>query len=81
MTPDAAERLRVYQEGQHSARTEDAECPYRQSDWRSRTWSKGRVRLWSTTKPGCLKQPNTTVVPPSNKQKERTHDRDRSRIP
>ena len=43
MTPDAAERLRVYQEGQRSARTEDAECPYRQSDWRSRTWLKGRV--------------------------------------
>jgi hypothetical protein len=43
MTPDAAERLRVYQEGQRSARTEDAECPYRQSDWRSRTWFKGRV--------------------------------------
>lgn len=42
MGPDAAERLRVYQEGQRSARSEDAECPYRHSDWRSGTWLKGR---------------------------------------
>lgn len=42
MTPEAAERLRVYQEGQCSARNEDAECPYKWSDWRSKTWIKGR---------------------------------------
>lgn len=42
MGTDAAERLRVYQEGQRSARSEDAECPYRYTDWRSGTWLKGR---------------------------------------
>lgn len=39
MSPDAAERMRVYQEGQR-AHGSGAPCPY--MDWRRGTWAKGR---------------------------------------
>ena len=44
MTPAAAERLRVYQEGQRCAREWNPPCPYKWSDWRSGTWNKGLMQ-------------------------------------
>jgi hypothetical protein len=38
MTPDAALRMAVYQEGQRAHRSKTP-CPY--TDWRARTWKKG----------------------------------------
>ena len=38
MTPDAALRMQVYQEGQRAYR-HGIPCPY--SDWRANTWQKG----------------------------------------
>jgi hypothetical protein len=40
MTPDAALRMAVYQEGQRSTHLTPDQCPY--SDWRKGTWNKGR---------------------------------------
>jgi hypothetical protein len=42
MSPDAAERMRVYQEGQRSASDDAAVCPYKAGNWRVLTWIKGR---------------------------------------
>jgi hypothetical protein len=42
MSPDAELRMVVYQEGQRSARDENALCPYGLFDWRQGTWWKGR---------------------------------------
>lgn len=40
MSPDAKLRMDVYQEGQRAYRS-GATCPY--SDWRAKTWAKGRA--------------------------------------
>lgn len=40
MSPDAKLRMDVYQEGQRAYRS-GAPCPY--SDWRAKTWAKGRA--------------------------------------
>ncbi len=40
MSPDAKERMSVYQEGQHSYRS-GTPCPYSENNWRSKTWKKG----------------------------------------
>ena len=42
MSPDAAERMRVYQQGRRSASDDSAVCPYGDDDWRVLTWIKGR---------------------------------------
>lgn len=50
MTPQAAERLRVYQEGRKSSTDDNAVCPYTASNWRFGTWNKGRkaaLEYWS----------------------------------
>lgn len=39
MTPDAKLRMEVYQQGQRAYRS-GAPCPY--SDWKAKTWEKGR---------------------------------------
>lgn len=49
MSPDAAERIRVYQEGQRSTNEDSAVCPYKTGDWRAGTWIKGRdaaIKYW-----------------------------------
>ena len=38
MTPDAAERMHVYQQGQRAFRN-NIPCPH--TDWRAKTWQKG----------------------------------------
>lgn len=40
MSPDAMQRMKVYQEGQRAFNS-GQECPY--SDWRAGTWEKGRA--------------------------------------
>lgn len=40
MSPDAKLRMDVYQEGQRAFNA-GAACPY--TDWRARTWAKGRA--------------------------------------
>lgn len=50
MTPEAAERLRVYQEGRRSSTDDNAICPYQATNWRHGTWNKGRkaaLEHWS----------------------------------
>ena len=56
MTPAAAERMYVYQEGQRAAAI-DGDCPY--SDWRVGTWAKGfaaaRQHYWEQAAAGARK--------------------------
>jgi len=40
MKPDALLRMNIYQEGQRAFRS-GAPCPY--TDWRAKTWAKGRA--------------------------------------
>lgn len=42
MTPDAQLRMEVYQAGQRAFNSGGV-CPYSSTDWRAKTWAKGRA--------------------------------------
>ena len=68
MTPAAAERLRVYQEGQRCARIFNPPCPYKWSDWRSATWHKGlmEARKYNKRVAGTVEQSATPLPEPAS---------------
>ena len=66
MKPDAEYRMRVYQEGQRSARDENAVCPYELFDWRQGTWWKGRkaAQDYNAREDALITQQTEPVVEP-----------------